>query len=198
VTLLGLATAGLLLSAPSASATFHLIKVKEVFPGTAAQTESDYVELQFFSPFQNQVQFGELQVYNADGSTAGSTFTPAGPLANNQDQRTVLIADSTFGTVFPGITPDSTDTALNLSPAAGAVCWPVNDTPIDCASWGAFTGNASLPSSAGSPNQGSGASGAIGDGMAITRSISPGCPTFLEDGDDTNSSAADFSEVGRA
>ena len=195
MTLLGLAAAGLLLTAPSASATFHLIKVKEVFPGTAAQAESDYVELQFFSPFQNQVQFGQLQVYDADGSTAGSTFTPAGPLANNENQRTLLIADSTFGTVFPGTTPDSTDTGLNLSPAAGAVCWPVNSTPIDCASWGAFIGNANLPSSAGSPKQGSGTLGAIGDGEAITRSVSAGCPTFLEDADDTDNSAADFSEV---
>jgi hypothetical protein len=188
------AFAALGLVAAGASATFHLIKVREVFPGTAAQPESDYVELQAFSPFQNQVQFGQLQVYNANGTTAGSTFTPAGPLANNQDQRTVLIADSTFGTVFPGITPDSTDTGLNLSPAAGAVCWPVNSTPIDCVSWGAFTGNASLPSSAGDPFQGSGASGAIGDGKAIIRSISAGCPTFLEDSDDTND-GADFSEA---
>jgi hypothetical protein len=195
VTLLGLAIAGLLLIAPTASATFHLIKVKEVFPGTSAQPESDYVELQFFSPFQNQVQFGQLQVYNANGTTASAPFTPSGPLANNENQRTVLIADSTFGTVFPGTTPDSTDTALNLSPAAGAVCWPVNSSPIDCASWGAFTGNASLPSSAGSPKLGSGAAGAIGDGEAITRSISAGCPTFLEDSDDTDNSAADFSEV---
>jgi hypothetical protein len=195
VTLLGLASAGLLLIAPSASATFHLIKVKEVFPGTSAQPQSSYVELQAYSPFQNQVQFGQLQVYNANGTTASAPFTPAGPLANNEDQRTVLIADSTFGTVFPGTTPDSTDTALNLIPAGGAVCWPVNSSPIDCASWGAFTGNASLPSSAGTPKQGSGASGAIGDGKAITRSISAGCPTFLEDSDDTNNSAADFSEV---
>jgi hypothetical protein len=182
------------LVAASASATFHMIKVREVFPGTTAEPDSDYVELQAFSPFQNQVQFGQMQVYNANGTAAGSTFTPAGPLANNQDQRTVLIADSTFGTVFPGVTPDSTDIGLNLSPAAGAVCWPVNSTPIDCASWGAFTGNAMLPSSAGSPLQGSGASGAIGDGKAIIRSISAGCPTFLEDSDDTNNSTADFSE----
>src|SRR3954467_13131018 len=168
------AFAALGLVAATSSATFHLIKVREVFPGTTAQPESDYVELQAFSPFQNQVQFGQLQVYNANGSTAGAPFTPAGPLANNQDQRTVLIADTTFAAVFPGITPDSTDTALNLSSTAGAVCWPVNSTPIDCASWGAFTGNANLPSSAGSPLQGSGASGAVGDGKAIVRSISAG------------------------
>jgi len=181
------------LGAASASATFHLIKVREVFPGTTAQAESDYVELQFFSPFQNQVQLGQLRVYNANGSTA-STFPPAGPLANTDNQRTLLIADSSFGSVFPAVTPDSTDSSLDLSPVAGAVCWPVNSTPIDCVSWGAFTGDAMLPSSAGSPVQGTGTSGAIGDGEAIIRSISAGCPTFLEDSDDTGNSAADFSE----
>jgi hypothetical protein len=67
--------------------------------------------------------------------------------------------------------------------------------PIDCVSWGAFTGNASLPSSAGSPLQGTGTSGAIGDGKAIVRSISANCPTALDDADDTNNSAADFSET---
>jgi hypothetical protein len=189
-----LALVGLAGMASSASATFHLIKVREVFPGTTAQPESDYVELQAYSPFQNQVQFGQLRVYNANG-TAASTFTPAGPLANNENQRTVLIADSAFATVFPSVTPDSTDSTLNLSPAAGAVCWPVNSTPIDCVSWGAFTGNASLPSSAGTPLAGSGTAGAIGNGKAITRSIAPGCPTFLEDTDDTNNSAGDFSET---
>jgi hypothetical protein len=184
-----------LIAAAPASATFHLIKVREVFPGTAAQPDSDYVELQAYSPFQNQVQFGQLRIYNANGTTA-STFTPAGPLAVNANQMTVLIADSAFGTVFPGgVTPDSTDSSLNLSPAAGAVCWPVNSTPIDCVSWGASTGDENLPSTAGSPFQGTGASGAIGDGKAISRSISANCSTALDDADDTANSAADFSEV---
>lgn len=147
-----------------------------------------------YVPFQNQVQEGELRVYNANGTIA-STFTPSSPVANSDNQRTVLVADSGFGSVFPSVAPDFTDTSLDLSAAAGAVCWPVNSSPIDCASWGAFTGNASLPSSAGSPFQGSGPSGAIADGKAIIRSISAGCPTFLEDGDDTGISAADFSEV---
>jgi hypothetical protein len=180
--------------ASSAGATFHLIKVREVFPGTAAQPGSDYVELQAYSPFQNQTQFGQLRVYNAAG-VAVSTFTPPGPLANSENQRMALIADTAFATVFPGVSPDTTDSTLNLSPAAGAVCWPVNSSPIDCVSWGAFTGNANLPSSAGTPLAGSGTSGAIGSGKAITRSIAAGCATFLEDTDDTNSSAGDFSEA---
>src|SRR6266536_1975083 len=136
----------LALGAASASATFHLIKIRELFPGTVAQPESDYVELQSFS-------------------------------------------------VFHGVTPDRTDSTLDLSPSGGAVCWPINSSPIDCVSWGNFTGDASLPSSAGPPLQGSGASGAIADGKAVIRSITAGCPTLLEDSDDTNNSAANFSET---
>jgi hypothetical protein len=182
-----------LFSAGSASATFHLIKVREVSPGLTGQPNSSYVELQSYSPFQNQVQFGQLKVYNSAG-TEVSSFTPAGPLANNANQATALIADSGFTAAFPGITADSVDNALDLSAAGGAVCWPITELPIDCVSWGNFTGNGNLPASAGSPFQGSGPSGAIGDGKAIIRSIAANCPTALDDADDTNNSAADFSE----
>ena len=186
--------AGLLAAAP-ASATFHLIKVREVFPGTAAQPQSGYVELQAYSAFQNQVYAGQLHVYNADGSLASSFMPSPPPLPRTDNQMTFVIADSAFGSVFPGVTPDFTDSSLNLNPSAGAVCWPITELPIDCVSWGAFTGNGNLPASAGSPLQGTGTSGAIGDGKAIIRSIAAGCPTLLEDGDDTNNSVADFSET---
>jgi hypothetical protein len=56
---------------------------------------------------------------------------------------------------------------------------------IDCVAWGNFTG-VGLPSPPGTPAP------AIPDGSSLTRSIAPGCPTLLESGDDTNSSAADF------
>jgi hypothetical protein len=191
---LGLTVLGLGGLASTASATFHLIKVREVFPGTVAQPESDYVELQMFASLQTQVQEGQLRIYNSNGTTA-STFQPSVPVAGGESNSTVLIADSAFGTQFPGVTADFTDSSLDLSPAGGAVCWPVNSFPIDCASWGTFSGNVSLPSSAGSPFQGSGASGAIADGKAIIRSISAGCPTFLDASDDSDNSAADFSEA---
>src|SRR5262245_36084763 len=199
VAVLATTSFALLLSAGSASATFHLIKVREVFPGSSAHPDSGYVELQSYSAFQNQIQFGQLRVYNPNGSIA-STFPsslPSGdPVSNNANQATVVIADSGFGSAFPGVTPNRTDTALDLSPAGGAVCWPITDpTAEDCVSWGTFTGNASLPSSAGSPFQGTGPSGSIGDGKAIIRSISANCPTALDAADDTNNSAAGFSET---
>jgi hypothetical protein len=192
---MAVAAFGLLLTAASASATFHLIKVREVFPGSSAHPDSSYVELQAYSPFQNQVQFGELHVYNATGTDV-SHFKPAGPVANSANDATALIGDTGFAAAFPGVTADSVDNNLNLNPAAGAVCWPITEPPFeDCVSWGAFTGNASLPDSAGSPFHGTGPSGAIGDGKAIVRSISANCPTALDDADDTDDSAADFSET---
>jgi hypothetical protein len=189
---------GLLLGASSASATFHLIKIREVFPGSAAHPDSSYVELQSYSAFQNQLQFGQLHVYSANGTDVHtfSPTTPPAPVANNSNNATAIVADSGFASAFPGVTPDFTDSGLNLNPAAGAVCWPLTEPPFeDCVSWGAFTGNANLPDSAGSPFQGSGTGGAIGDGKAIVRSISANCPTALDDADDTNDSAADFSEA---
>jgi hypothetical protein len=197
VAALALTVVGLGGFASSASATFHLIKVRELFPGTATAPQSDYVELQAYSPFQNQLQFGQLKVYGANGTNL-STFmpsTPPAPVPNNANQATAVVADTGFAAEFPGVTPDFIDSSLDLNPAAGAVCWPITEPPFeDCVSWGAFTGNANLPDSAGSPFQGSGTSGAIGDGESIVRSISANCPTALDDADDTNNSAADFSE----
>jgi hypothetical protein len=197
VAVLGTTALAMLVGATSASATFHLIKVREIFPGSSAHPDSSYVELQSYSAFQNQLQFGQLKVYSANGTNV-SSFTPTippAPVPNDANQATAVVADSGFGAAFPGVTPDFTDNALDLNPAAGAVCWPINEPPFeDCVSWGAFTGNANLPDSAGSPFHGSGPSGAIGDGKAIIRSISANCPTALDDADDTNNSAADFSE----
>jgi hypothetical protein len=182
-----------LLAVPAAQASFHLIKVREVYPGSAAHPNSDYVELQMYSSGQNLVQLGNLKVYDAAG-TVTATITPSSPVSASANQSTVLIANSSadFGLQFPGITPDVTSAGLSLSPAAGAVCWPQTEPPFDdCASWGAFTGQASLASTDASPASPSG----ITDGMAIRRKISSGCPTLLEDADDTNNSSSDFAEV---
>jgi hypothetical protein len=62
-------------------------------------------------------------------------------------------------------------------------------TPIDCVSWGTFSGNNSPNFPAGAAGA---AAGALNVGQSLTRSITPGCPTLLEVSDDTNSSAADF------
>jgi hypothetical protein len=79
----------------------------------------------------------------------------------------------------------SADAAMTPSGAlgavGGAVCWE----QIDCVSWGSFSG--SLPSPAGAPAS----PGGIPDGMALRRTIAPGCPSLLEPGDD-HDDGADF------
>jgi hypothetical protein len=179
-----------LLAAAPAQASFHLIKVREVFPGTVAHPNSDYVELQMYETGQNLVNLGDLEVLDSTG-TVTSHFSPATSVSHSANQSTVLIANSEFSTQFPSITPDFTDAGLNLSPAGGAVCWPQNEPPFDdCASWGNFTGQASLPSPGdSSPAAPSG----ITDGKALLRTIAPGCSTLLENADDTNNSSVDFS-----
>jgi hypothetical protein len=180
-----------LIAAPAAEASFHVIKVREVFPGTVAHPDSDYVELQMYASGQNLVQLGNLKVFDATGAVT-DTFTPGQSVAGAANQSTVLIADSEYAAQFPAApAPDFTDPALKLSPAGGAVCWPqTGGTFDDCASWGNFSGQAMLASTDTAPAS----PGGIPDGQAIRRSIAGGgCSTLLEEGDDTNNSSVDFS-----
>jgi hypothetical protein len=171
----------------TAFASNHLIKIREVYPGEVAQTADEYVDLQMYSPGQNFFSAGTVtKLYNATG-TVTATFSTPGDNSNNPpnsaSQDYVLLATQSAQTDF-GINAGYTLPAgNNLSPAGGAVCYiPTQSTNADCVSWGNFTG--SLPSSTGG-NVDSTGSG-IPDTFALRRSISPGCPTLLESGDDTN------------
>jgi hypothetical protein len=176
------AFAALLIAAPGARATFHEILVREVKAGGAAN--DSYVVLQAYKAGQQFVGGHSLTAYDAGGGSIG-TFTFAGGVANGQNQMTILVADSAYASSFPsGPAPDKTDEGFNLNPAGGAVCWE----EIDCVAWGGFSGT-SLPSPAG----GAAAAGGIPAGTALRRTIAPGCATLLEEGDDHDNSAADFS-----
>ncbi len=165
-----------------AGATFHEMWIREVYAGSEAAKESQYVELQMWSPGQNFVGGHILKTYDASGGVT-STNTFAGDVPNGANQSTILLgtpaAEAEFGV--------SADTGLGngkaLDPAGGAVCWEA----LDCVSWGSFAG--SLPSPAGSPAP------AMPSGMALRRTIAPLCPTALDGGDDHDNSAADFSAV---
>jgi hypothetical protein len=179
----------LLLAAAPAQASFHLMKVREVYPAG----DSSYVELQMFSAGEYFVAGHHLVAYNADGSVADDFTLPNNASAASPNNATILIADSGYAGAFPsGPSPDDLDTGLNLSASAGAVCW-TDGSPPDCVSWGAFTGPfpAHVPTLvAGSPASPGGVTAA----KALRRSIAAGCPTLLEAADDTDSSLADFSE----
>ncbi|HEX2391766.1 MAG TPA: hypothetical protein VHI77_02490 [Solirubrobacterales bacterium] len=182
---------GGLVSASAAQASFHLVKVREVFPGSTARPQSGYVELQMFSAGEILVHFGVLEVFSANGTLLRS-FSPPSDLKNGASQSTFLIADSEYAAQFPTApAPDFTDPNLNL-PASGAVCWPKTEPPEDCVSWGGFTGRPALEALHTTDIAPAAAAG-IPDGMAIRRSIAGGaCSTLLEEADDTNNSAADF------
>lgn len=174
-----LAAAASMTLAPAAGATFHLVSVREVYPGSAAKPGSEYVELQMYSGGQGLVSGHVVRTYDGSGTVTSTNAFPS-DLANETNQSTMVLATPEAESEL-GFSTDAALASGGLDPAAGAVCWE----SIDCVSWGSFSG--SLPSAAGSP------AGAIPDGMALRRTISPGCPTQLQSSDDSDDSAADFS-----
>jgi hypothetical protein len=185
-TVLALALGAVALVAPTASASFHLVKIREVGNGGAGVP--DYVELQMYASGENF--FGsahaKIQSYNASGAVLG-TFEFTSNAASGQNQRTVYVSRDD-GT--PPIPADFTSPNL-IVPNDGAVCYGINFTPgaaLDCVAFGAFAG---FP--AGAPSPVGTAAPTIPSGQALARSIEPGCATLLEPGDDTNDSATDFS-----
>jgi hypothetical protein len=178
---LGVLVLGLLPA--SAAATFHEMWIREIYPGSAAQKNSEYVELQMWSAGQHLVEGHSISFYGLGGDPLGSE-TFSSKVASGANQSTVLAATSEAAGEF-GVGPDLTIVAGKLDPAGGAVCW----AGLDCVAWGGFSG--SLPSPAGAPA----APGGIPDGMALRRTIAPGCPSLLEATDDRDNSALDFSAV---
>jgi hypothetical protein len=175
------AIAALLLWAPPAPATFHLMSIREVYPGSAAAPAAEYVELQMWAEGQNLVAGHLLRTYDATGSVTGTNSFPA-DVPRGSNQSTMVLATPEAEAQFGFLADTAITPSGQLDPGGGAVCWE----QIDCVAWGNFSG--SLPSPAGSPAAPAG----IPDGMALRRTIAPGCATLLEPGDDRDSSATDF------
>jgi hypothetical protein len=176
----------LLIAVPAAQASFHLIKVREVYPAG----DAGYVELQMYSAGEYLVAGHHLVVYNANGSVASDFALPSNVSASSPNNATVLIADSGYA---GSPAADESDPGLNLAAAGGAVCWK-DGSPPDCVAWGNFSGP--LPTQVPPLVVGTPASaGGVTAGKALRRSIAPACATLLEAGDDSDSSVADFSEV---
>jgi hypothetical protein len=174
-----------LIAVPAAQATFHEISVREVFPGSAAQPQASYVELQMYEAGQHFVGGLGVTVYGSSGAVAGTFSFGSNLTGPSVSQQTILVGDSGVQAAF-GVTPDLVDANFNL-PASGAVCWAGS---IDCVAWGGFSDMP--PPVVGTPAD----SGGIPDGMAIRRTISKGsCTNLLDPADDTNDSAADFADA---
>jgi hypothetical protein len=174
-----------LLNAPLAHATFHEMSIREIYPGSSAEPEAEYVELQMWNGGQNLVGGHVLRTYDAAGGLIGANAFPANVPAG-ANQSTILMATAQAETRFALNADGPISPSGQLDPAGGAVCWE----NLDCASWGSFGGfDGTAPSPTGTP------AAAIPDGMALRRTIAPGCATLLEPTDDQDNSAADFSAV---
>jgi hypothetical protein len=179
-----------LLAAPAAQASFHLMKIREVYPGTS---NDSYVVIQMLDNGEYFVGGHSLRIYDATGATVDTFTFTAGYQAPNHNSasgnNTILIGDTGVQTSF-GIAPDDhTDANLNL-PASGAACW-IEGSPVDCVAWGSFTGSTTpLPApGAGTPFS------PLTAGKALRRKITFGCATLLESVDDHDVSSTDFEEV---
>ncbi|NUS61100.1 MAG: hypothetical protein HOQ01_09145 [Lysobacter sp.] len=179
----------------SAQATFHLIKIAEIFPGTAASPNAQYIVLQMYANGENLVANHNFTYYNASGQVIGS-FTFQSNVANGANQAKILIATPEARTFF-NVVPDFT-TSPQLMRAGGKICYA--DT-IDCVAWGNYTGSTE---GVGTPFNATG--GGLVSGRAVVRRLDvfagsggdgygggvPGSTTTLEGQDDTNNCANDF------
>ena len=179
------AAAVVMLVSAKASASFHLIKVVEVFAGSAAQPNTSYVQLQMYAAGQNLVGTHKLHVYAANGTEiTASSVTLASNVMNGNDQANILIGTASVAAAF-GVTPDFVLPA-NLDMTGGAVCWEA----LDCFSWGTFMGAAADTSV--SPFQ-------FVANKAARRIITGGASaTKLEAADDGNNNTTDFASVDPA
>jgi hypothetical protein len=175
----GLTIAGVLPA--SVGATYHEMKIRAVFKGP---TDASFVELQMTAAGQNFTAGKHLTFYDHTGLLT-HTSPPLADVANGENQRTILIADTgqvttpdlTYGTLYQNFSEDI---------SGGAVCYE----NIDCFAWGpSFTGGASLPSPVGTAVSG------LSTNQVLARNITANCPTLLENADDTNNVAADFNFV---
>jgi|GEM_PF-4378071 len=168
------------LAAP-ASASFHLMKVVEIFPGTAAAPNAQYVVLQMYSPGQDFVGGHAVTVFNSAG-TLVATFTFGSDVANGASQDKILIATPEAVTFF-GLSADLVMTPAMIK-AGGKVCFSAT---IDCVAWGSWAGGAT---GVGTPYQ---AVSGLRSGHAAKRRLDiAGSATVLDGLDDTNDSANDF------
>ncbi len=174
-------TVGLLLASAPALSTFHLMKVVEVFPGTAASPSAQYVVIQMYASGQQLVGGHAITVFNAAGTQTGS-FTFPGNLPNGANQAKILIA-TTQAESFFNVTADLVMSASVLS-AGGKVCWAGT---LDCVAWGSYHGSAA---GVGTPFN---AASGLTSGRAAARRLNiSGSSTVLDAGDDTDNSATDF------
>ena len=93
-----------LASAP-ATATFHLMSIREVYVGPAGDPNAQYVELQMYFAGQNRVDNHVIRFYDAAGTQIGPDLTFTDDVPNGANQDYILIATTQAVTKF-GVAAD--------------------------------------------------------------------------------------------
>ena len=165
-------------------AAFHRMLVVEVFPGTPAAPNAQYVVIQMYANGQNFVSQHDITVFNAQGAEVGK-FVFAGNVPNGSNQDKILIA-TPEAVAFFSLQADLLMTPAIIS-SGGKVCFA---DMLDCVAWGAYSG----------PNTGVGTpykalTGGLAAGKAAKRRLDiGGSSSTLEASDDTDNSDNDFIE----
>jgi len=176
-----LAVVGLLTGAAAFPALADLMKIVEIFPGTAASPNAQYIVIQMYASGQNQVGGESITLFDAAGNLT-STVTFPGPVSNGASQDKILIA-TTEAESFFGLSADLIMPASVLS-AGGKACWAGT---VDCVAWGSYSG---ATTGVGEPYHD--ISGLVSGKAAIRRLDRAGLTTVLDAGDDTDNSYNDF------
>ncbi len=167
-----------------AAAVFHLSMIREVFAGSADQPNAHFIEIQMYSGNQNFVVGERVTVFDSAGTEVGS-FVFTSNMENGADQSYILVATPDAEALF------DVEADLEMTPViargGGRVCFGSSNPPVDCASWGGYSGD---DSETGTPFN---APVGLVPGQAMTRVISGGTDgERLDEEDDTDDSAADF------
>jgi cysteine-rich repeat protein len=177
-----------LLSTP-AQASFHLMKVVEVFAGTQAAPDAHYVVLQMYTGGQNFVNTARVVVSDRDNATLGS-FQFMANVTGGASQSRILIATPEAAAFF-GVAANLAMTAV-IPRSGGRVCFQnsTGSLVVDCVAWGDHPGGGTGATAVGTPFN---AAGGLVLGRAMIRRLDvSGGPTTLADADDTNNCSNDF------
>ena len=172
-----------LAAALPAQAAFHLMLVSEVYGGSVANPDAQYVELVMYANGQNFVSGHEIEVFDGAGVSVGVfTFSASVPTGTNQSR--IFIATAAAEQEF-NLQADLLMTAV-IPSAGGKVCFPDATGGDDCVSWGNYSGAAN---DSGTPNP-----GLLGAGQGLVRRNDLGASATNIDnsGDDTDNSAVDW------
>lgn len=181
---------------PTVAEAASPLKIREVYPGSSAVPQAEYVMLQMTASGQGDVDGQLLRFYDAAGAET-SSFTIPADVPNGESQRTVLLGTNEAAAL--GGIPDFTLTSADrMSPLGGAVCFTGSSLGTeDCLTWGSipiFGFGSDFPDR----QSANAVAGGISNGVALRRSILPGCSTYLDAADDSDNAAADFAEASPA